>query len=105
MGRILFSIFLSLGIISGSAFGSTSPATAPAHLKPEAVAVLTMPPSPDPTTINTSFHPAPDPPVVPGSVTNQAEKTDSGWHYLGTLLATLVLIGAIAVRRHTAGNP
>lgn len=31
-------------------------------------------------------------------------KPDSGWKYLTTLLTTLVLIGAIAVRRYAAGS-
>jgi hypothetical protein len=104
MGRILFSIFLSIGILSGPAFGSTPAGTTPSELKPATVAALTLQPVPDHANINASYRPETAQPVAMNSVGSQADKADTGWRYLGTLLATLVLIGAIAVRRHTAGK-
>ena len=104
MGQILFLIFLTIGMGSGTAFGSTQIPTTPASLKPEAVAVLALQPDPERAKMNASYRPAPSQTITLNPVANQADKEDSDWRYLSTLLTTLVLIGVIAVRRHTAGN-
>jgi hypothetical protein len=44
------------------------------------------------------------PGVPPSSADNQSSKEDAGWRTYGTLLATLVLMAAIALRRHRAGG-
>jgi hypothetical protein len=43
--------------------------------------------------------------VPSSSVDGQSSKDDSGWRTYGTLLATLVLMAAIALRRHRTGGP
>lgn len=43
--------------------------------------------------------------VPPGAVESRSSKDDAGWRTYGTLLATLVLMAAIALRRHSAGGP
>jgi hypothetical protein len=49
---------------------------------------------------------APERPGVPPSpVANRSSKEEDGWRSYGTLLATLVLMAAIALRRHRSGGP
>jgi hypothetical protein len=42
--------------------------------------------------------------VSPGVVESQPANEDSGWRTYGTLLATLVLMAAIALRRYRVGG-
>jgi hypothetical protein len=101
MGRIFFLIFLTIGMVSGPAFGSTHTQTNPASFKPEAVAALTLQPDPELAKINASYRQGPDQAVTLNPV---VKKEDPDWQYVSALLTTLVLIGVIAVRRHTSGN-
>lgn len=43
--------------------------------------------------------------VPPSAVDSPSGTKDSGWRTYGTLLATLVLMAAIALRRHGSGGP
>jgi hypothetical protein len=44
------------------------------------------------------------PSVTPSSVDSRSSKQNAGWRAYGTLLATLALMAAIALRRHRAGG-
>ena len=43
-------------------------------------------------------------PSLGATAAGEADADESGWHPYGTLLATLALMGVIAVRRHKAGR-
>ena len=45
------------------------------------------------------------PVVRPNPSTDEFDQDESGWRSYGMLLATLVLMGVIAVRRYKAGRP
>ena len=100
MCRALFAIFVTAGIISASAFGSTAVHPATTDLTPEKVTTLKVQPALERVNITTSYRS----PSAPALTIGPADKAESGWRYPGTLLATLALIIVIAVRRHKSGK-
>jgi hypothetical protein len=45
------------------------------------------------------------PRISPNPVDSRSSKENDGWRTYGTLLATLILMAAIALRRHRSGGP
>lgn len=114
MRRALFTTALTTLIILTSAY--TPAHASPAVLKPAVIAAPNSLNSAEHITISSSSlqRAAPIQTIALNASTNtnpatnpatmKADQPDSGWQYPATLLTTLVLIGIIAVRRHTAGR-
>jgi hypothetical protein len=104
MRCLLLTTFLIAGVISTSAFGLAPARQVAANSTPESVAALQLPAESKHAKINTSYRSAQAQISSPHLTDSPANKADSGWQYLGTLLSTLALIGTIAIRRHMAGK-
>lgn len=101
MRRALFTIVLTTGIFASA----TTPAhTIPTKLKPEASAALKLESRSELIKISTQNRSAIAPTAPRNPAQSHSGKDDSGWKYAATLLTTLALIGAIAVRRHKPGR-
>ena len=100
MCRNLFTIVLTTGVISASASTIAHPTAA--DLKPAALSALQPSDFAERNKVNALYRAAPAQAAAPNPATTQIVQADSDWKYLATLLTTLVLIGAIAVRRYTA---
>ena len=103
MCRNLFAIVLTSVVISVSALAMARPTAA--GLSPATLSALQPSSFAEHNIVNAQHSVAQpelsalDPDTAPD------HKPDSGWKYLTTLLTTLVLIGAIAVRRYAAESP
>jgi hypothetical protein len=72
---------------------------------PETASRRPPPPSAEPVMVVAAGIVPERPGVPPNTVDSRSSKDDAGWRTYGTLLATLVLMAAIALRRHSAGGP
>jgi hypothetical protein len=99
---LLALIVLAAGIAPVSAATLKNPQAFSDDLVSEAVAVAK--PQPPADIIKTSATPSVQATSVQGNAQGSSHE-GSGWHSLGTVLATLVLIGAIAARRYSAQKP
>ena len=105
MRQALFTLVVGVaGIASASA--SVLPYTAPAESVAHTAASLKLQTRAEIIETSASASPTSERSGVPGTAVEAPSKPapDSGWQSLGTLLATWVLIGAIAVRRNQSGR-
>jgi hypothetical protein len=108
MFRTLFTAILATWIASATA--STNPPAAPAAVTPTGATAkatrMKLQPGTEPVKVNTvhSVNTVRNGQSGLGvtAAAGEADTDESGWHPYGTLLATLALMGVIAVRRHKA---
>ena len=103
MCRTLFAIVLTSVVISASAPAMAHPTAA--SLRPATQSTLQASSFDECNTVTTQHSAAQPELAALNPDTAPDHKSDSGWKYLTTLLTTLVLIGAIAVRRYAAESP
>lgn len=112
MFRTLFTAILATWIASASA--SANQPAAPVAVTPTGTAAkatrMKLQPGTEPVKVNT-VHSVDTVRTgqsgqsgLGGTAAGEADTDESGWHPYGTLLATLALMGVIAVRRHKAGR-
>ncbi len=103
MYRALLAVVLNACIASASAVPSAAPA--PTRLTSETAARITLQPEPQSIKVTTKLPEGQSRRPPPPSTGNESSAGDSGGNPYGTLLVTLVLMAAIALRRSGSGRP
>ena len=107
--KALFSAVLATVLASASASYASYPASAPAKAATAAMAEkpttarMKLQSGAGAETVKVRAVYSPD--VRPNPSADELDPDESGWRSYGMLLATLVLMGVIAVRRYKAGRP
>jgi hypothetical protein len=111
MPKALFTAVLAASFASAAASYSQYPAQPPAAPAMKAVTTekptrMTLQSGAETVKVRAVYSPdvRPNPPQTLASADDEADASQSGWRSYGMLLATLVLMGVIAVRRFSAGR-
>lgn len=107
MYRALLTVVLNVCIASAcvSAFAATPVGSAPHTLSSEAAARVTLQPEAQNIKINTKLSEGQGRRPPPPSTAHESSAGDSEDNPYATLLITLALMGAIALRRRGSGRP
>jgi hypothetical protein len=110
MLKALFTAVLFAWMASASAYSDASDQPPPAPAAKAAIAEtstrMKLPSGAETVKVRAVYSPdiRPNPPQDP-AFADEPDAGESGWRSYGMLLATLVLMGVIAVRRYKAGRP
>lgn len=105
MYRALLTVVLNVCIASASAFAATPVGSAPHTLTSDAAARVARQPEAQNIKINTKLSEGQNLRPSPPSTAHESTAEDSEDKPYATLLITLVLMGAIALRRRGSGRP
>lgn len=105
MLKALITAALAASMASASAYSDSSdqPPAVPAvkAATDDQATRMKLQPGADTVKVRAVYSPV----VRPNPSTDEFDADESGWRSYGMLLATLVLMGVIAVRRYKAGRP
>jgi hypothetical protein len=107
---LMTAAVLATSMVSASAYSDASdPSPPPLGAKPaaEKSTRMKLQAGADTVKVRAVYSPniRPNPPQAFTSANDEPGTRESGWRSYGMLLATLVLMGVIAVRRYKAGRP
>lgn len=105
MYRALLTVVLNVCIASASAFAATPVASTPNTLTSEAAARIKLQPEAQNIKVNTKLSDGQNLRPPPPPTAHESTAGDSEDNSYATLLITLVLMGAIALRRRGSGRP